>query len=443
MRVKFFQNAMALDIPNNAACHSNFARTAVIAILAAFASSISAAQDRATSSVIDLPYALSRTLSDNPDLIATGYQMQVLDAQILQAGIKPRPELYIEVENILGSGPNDLLRGMQTTGSIAWILERGVRTRRVSAARAGSTLLETEITLQRLDAAAETARRYVQCLVLQNRLQNATGGIRLGQEVVEATQRRVSAATTPTAELARAQADLRRMELVAEDIEHELEAAYHRLAQQWGSTDPEFSRVIGNLFSIPNIENFESLRERLAQNPDIERYLSLQRMNNAQLELEEARNKQSWRVSGGFRWLEQTSDHAFVADITIPLGNDNSNRGRIAEQRAIIARTEAEKQAQRLKIETDLYVIYLELEHSIHLTSAFANDMIPLYEQAMEETQLAYESGRYSYLEWSTSQLNLLNVRYELIDAAMNIYQNLIEIERLTGVTIEVPQLRQ
>jgi hypothetical protein len=39
--------------------------------------------------------------------------------------------------------------------------------------------------------------------------------------------------------------------------------------------------------------------------------------------------------------------------------------------------------------------------------------------------------------------LNLLNVRYELIDAAMNIYQNLIEIERLTGVTIEVPQLRQ
>ncbi len=132
-----------------------------------------------------------------------------------------------------------------------------------------------------------------------------------------------------------------------------------------------------------------------------------------------------------------------MADITSPRGNDNSNRGRIAEQRAIIARTEAEKQAQRLKIETDLYVIYLELEHSIHLTSAFANDMIPLYEQAMEETQLAYESGRYSYLEWSTSQLNLLNVRYELIDAAMSIYQNLIEIERLTGVTIEVPQLRQ
>jgi cobalt-zinc-cadmium efflux system outer membrane protein len=443
MRVNLFLNAMALDIPNNAACHSNFARTVVIAILAVLASATSAAQDIANTGVIDLPYAISRTLSDNPNLIAAGYQMQVQDAQILQAGIKPRPELIIEIENVLGSGPNDLLQGMQTTASIAWILERGVRARRVSAARAGSTLLETEITLQRLDAAAETARRYVQCLVLQSRLQNAMGGIRLGQEVVEATQRRVTAATTPTAELARARADLRRLELVAEDLQHELEAAYYRLAQQWGSTEPEFSRVIGDLLSIPNIENFETLRDRLAQNPDIERYLSLQRMNNAQLELEEAKNRQSWRVSGGVRWMEQISDHAFVADITIPLGKDNSNRGRIAERRAIIARTEAEKQAQRLRIETDLYVIYLELEHSIHLTQAFSDDMIPLYEQAMEETQLAYESGRYSYLEWSTSQLNLLNVRYELIDAAMSIYQNLIEIERLTGVTIEVPQLRQ
>ena len=176
MRVKLFQNALALDNPKDTACHSNIARTAVIAILAAFTAATSAAQDLATNSVIDLPYALSRTLSDNPNLIAAGYQMQVQDARILQAGIKPRPELNIEIENIFGSGPNDLLQGMQTTASIAWILERGVRARRVSAARAGSTLLETEITLQRLDAAAETARRYVQCLVLQSSLLNATGG---------------------------------------------------------------------------------------------------------------------------------------------------------------------------------------------------------------------------------------------------------------------------
>jgi len=293
------------------------------------------------------------------------------------------------------------------------------------------------------NAAAETAHRYVRCLVLQARLQNASEGIRLGQEVVIATERRVLAATTPTAELSRARADLRRLELVREDIEHELQSAYYRLSEQWGLSEPDFSRVIGNLFSIPAIEKFENLQAKLKLNPDIERYLSLQRVNEAQLQLEQARNKQSWKVSGGIRWLEQTRDHAFVADFTIPLGKDNGNRGRIAERRAIIAQTEAEKQAQELKLQTELFVIYQQLQHSIHLNDAFVNDILPLYEQAMEETQLAYEAGRYSYLEWSTTQLNLLNNRYELIDAAMNIYQNLIEIERLTGVSIEVPQLGQ
>jgi len=406
-------------------------------------SSIASAQNAASDVVVDLPYSLSRTLSDNPALVALGYQMRAQEARVIQAGIKPRPELYVEVENFFGSGPNDLLQGTQATASIAWILERGKRERRVAAARAGATVVETNISLRRLDAAAETARRYVRCLVLQAQLQNASEGIRLGQEVVTATETRVLAATTPTAELARARADLRRLELVREEIEHELQSAYYRLSEQWGLLEPDFSRVIGNLLSIPAIENFENLRAKLKLNPDIERFLSLQRVNEAQLQLEQARNKQNWRVSGGIRWLEQTRDHAFVADFTIPLGKNNGNRGRIAERRAIIAQTQAEKQAQELRLQTELFVMYQQLQHSIHLSEAFVNDILPLYEQAMEETQIAYESGRYSYLEWSTTQMNLLNARYELIDAAMSIYQNLIEIERLTGVSIEVPQLGQ
>jgi outer membrane protein, heavy metal efflux system len=86
-------------------------------------------------------------------------------------------------------------------------------------------------------------------------------------------------------------------------------------------------------------------------------------------------------------------------------------------------------------------VIYQELVHNVHLTEAIAQDILPLYESALQQTQLAYEAGRYSYLEWSASQLNLLNVRNDLIEAAHSIFHNLIEIERLTGVSVEVPRL--
>lgn len=418
---------------------SIFFSTSLLVMLAT-ALSLQAAENQG---VIDLNMAVANTLTDNPSLRAMGYQMQAQDARILQAGIKPAPQLNVELENVLGTGDNNLFESAQTTVSVAWVLERGVRERQVDAARAGTSVVESELNIKRLDEAAETARRYLLCLLLQTRMTNARGGITLAEEAVAAIQRRVEAGTAFNAELSRARAELARRELTLEDIEHELLSAYYRLGAQWGESEPSFSRVVGDLFEVPEVESFASLKSQLDENPDLTQFLSQQRLNEAQLRLEESRNKQSWRVSAGLRRLEVTSDQAFVAGFTIPLGRQNNNRGRVEEARSNIARTEMEAVAERVRLETELFVIYQELQHSIQLTEALRIEILPLYEQALEETQNAYDLGRYSYLEWNAAQSELLAARYDLIDASMGIFQNLIEIERITGVSVEVTQFSQ
>ena len=390
---------------------------------------------------LDLNTAITRALADNPALKAAGYQLQIQEARIVQAGIKPRPQLEIEVEDVFGSGVNDLLRGIQTTASISWILERGVRKSQISAARTRSSLIESDIAIQRLDVAAESARRYLESLDLQTRQIIAAQGVVLGEATVAAIEQRVNAGSAPAAELALALADLRRRQLIEEDIEHELLSANYRLAAQWGAREPDFSRVLGNLLDIPDIVSFEIFESRLDQNPNLERYLTAGRVYAAQLRLEQARNRQPWRVTTGFRWLNKTSDHGFVAGLSIPLGPADSNRGRVAETRARITQSQLERQSERLLLRTELFVIYQELIHSVQLTEAIAQDILPLYESALEQTQAAYETGRYSYLEWSTAQINLLSARNDLVEAAHGIFHNLIEIERLTGETVEVPRL--
>ena len=59
------------------------------------------------------------------------------------------------------------LHGAETTVSLEWILERGVRERMIDAAQSSVALGSAEIEVVRLDAAAETARRFVECLLLQ------------------------------------------------------------------------------------------------------------------------------------------------------------------------------------------------------------------------------------------------------------------------------------
>ena len=398
------------------------------------------AADTSLSSVIDLSESITHTLSDNPALKAFGVEMQVQEARELQAGIRPKPELFVELENVLGTDQYQALDSAQTSFNITWILERGVRERRIDAARAGVSVIASETTIKRLDAVAETARRYLMCLELQARMTNAEEGIRLAENNIDAIEARITAGSAPAAELARARAELARRQLVVEDIEHELLSAYYRLGAQWGETEPSFSRVSGNIFDRPEVDSFEMLKARLEQTPDLEKFISQQRLQEAQLRLEEARNRQSWTIMTGIRQIEQTGDQALVAGFTMPLGRQNSNRGRVEEVRADLARTALESEAERVRLETELFVFYQELRHSLQLTEALSSNIIPLYEEALTETVNAYEQGRYNYSELNAAQTELLAVREYFIESSISIFAQLIEVERLTGVQVEVPQ---
>jgi len=145
-------------------------------------------------------------------------------------------------------------------------------------------------------------------------------------------------------------------------------------------------------------------------------------------------------VSAGLRQLELTGDHAFVMDINVPLTRPDSNRGRLEEARANLSRTEAEAEAERVHIQTTLYVIYLELQHYIEVAAALRDNIIPLHEEALAETQNAYDIGRYSYLELATVQTDLLEARNELVDVSIEAHRRMIEIERFTGLSIEANQ---
>ncbi len=323
-------------------------RTGVAVWLLVFGTSVAAQPDPAADGpTLNLNQAVARTLARNPALLAFGHQLQAQDGRVLQAGLAPNPELNVMVENVLGGGRFSGVDGAESTLSIAWILERGVRQRRVESARAGASLLAVEADIVRLDAAAETARWFFANLSAQARRVNAREAVRLARQTVQAVQRRVAAGKAPQAELARAHAEVARLELQQEEIGHEWLSARRQLAAQWGQSEPQFTRVAGDLMALPRIASFEDLRVRLDENPDLARFLSRQRVDEAELRLARAQSKPNSRVSAGLRRFEISDDEALVANITLPLAIRNRNQGRIAEARAGVAQTQAEPSPAR------------------------------------------------------------------------------------------------
>jgi cobalt-zinc-cadmium efflux system outer membrane protein len=405
-------------------------RLALIATLVAL-STVAVAEGQ-----IDFEQAIENTLESNPALVSFGYQIKAQNGRIQQADMRPGVELGINLENVVGTGEFSGLDSAEATLSLAWVLERGKRQHRVDTARAELSLLESESEIRRLDAAAETARLYLLSLANQARLELADEAVTLAERTVTVVQKRVQAGRTPKADLARAEVEVSRMQLEREDFEHQLRTSIRNLSAQWGETSPAFSGVSGNLADLPGKGSFEALLGRVELNPNLRFFLSERRLREAELRQVEADARADWRVTAGIRQIQQTDDQALVAGITIPLGAKNRIQGRVATARADIARSDADRVVTRVQIETRLFALYEEFEHSLHRALALRDDILPRMENTLKETLRAYEMGRYSYFELRAAQNEALHARTEATMALIDAHRNIIDIEALTGVAL-------
>lgn len=387
----------------------------------------------ASVSSISLEDAVNRTLQGSPALVALGYQIQAGQGRLTQTKVEPSSELGLVVENALGSGQYAGVDGTETTLSLGWVLERGKREAYVNAARADVSALEAQREIQRLDVISRTAQLYLENLGYQERLSLAHEATALAEKTVATVRKQVTAGRVPTADLARAEAELARVRLAAEDIGHELKTARRWLAAQWGLSQADFSKVLGDPRQLPSPGSFASLLEQVDRNPNLSALLSQRRLRTAQLYSAEAQAKPDWHFNVGIRHLELTDDNALVAGVFIPLTGGESNRGRVAEARANLDVVEADRVATRLQIETQLFAVYEALEHSLHRSLTLRDEVLPRLERAAAETQRAYQVGRYSYRDLHMVQTELIATRTEFVDAAIDAHQRLIEIERLIG----------
>ncbi len=381
--------------------------------------------------------AVSRSLQRNPDLAAFSFDLKAQDGRIQQAGERAPLELGVLVENALGTGSRSSFQSAETTLSLGVLLEHGAPLRRAEAASAGRDSITTELDIKRFDIAAETARRFITVLEAQLIVDEVRSASELTRQTLNAVEARVKAAKVPRAEADRAQAQLARSRLEEEHAEHELLSARRRLAALWGQSELNSAAVRGELSTLPVLPAYESLRARLGKNPDFQRFVSEQRLREAELRVAETRRRPPWHVSAGVRRFEDGDDHAVVLGLTIPLASRDFGRGALVTAHAEAEAVAVRREALRVQLDSELFAIYQELKHAYTEVSVLRDDVLPKMQQAMASSRYAYERGRYSYLEWVAAQRELLDTRRSLLEASANAHLNRVEVERLTGASLE------
>jgi cobalt-zinc-cadmium efflux system outer membrane protein len=383
---------------------------------------------------LTLPEAFSRAMADNPGLRVFDLRLRGLEGRRLSAKQSPAYELGLEAENFLGSGELRGTESAEITLTLSSVIELGdKREARRAVVDSQLDLLEVERRAEALDLLGQITSHFVEALAIQEQLKLAAQAIELSQETHAIVSRRAREGAAPEADVLRAQAALSQARLELDRLQAEFDSRKMALAALWGATETDFHSLRGDLFQLPEVDSFESLFQRAKQSPAIGEYASEQRIREAELTLarSESRSNVSWQI--GLRRVEETGDSAVVAGVSVPLFTGERNRGVVRAAAAARNETEYQRENALVLLHARLFEAYRKRQMNIETVERMRSEVLPSLSEALELTRAAYESGRYSYLEWLAAQRELLTARQSLVDAASAAHLNQALIEQLTA----------
>jgi outer membrane protein, heavy metal efflux system len=389
---------------------------------------------------LTLEAAVHRTLANSPELAQLPYRLRAGAARVDAAGLRPAPELGVQLENVLGSGRTRGVEAAETTFALSQVIELGgLRQRRVDAAQRAVDALDIQARIAQLDVLAEVGRRFIHVASDEKQLALTGTATQLAERTVAEVERRVAAARAPAVELHRARIALSRAKVDQEHAEHELLSSRRLLAAMWGAREPDFGPVRAELFALPEVGEYGALIAHLASGPELLHFATEARQREAELRLVEAKAQAPLTVSLGLRRFEETDDTAAVVGFSLALFAARRAAPGIAEARARREVVDAEAAAAQVRAEASLFALVQELRHAITEAEMLRDEVLPLMQAALEATEIAWRRGRYSYLEWVDAQRERIDIERALIRSSANAHLFRVEIERLTGADANLP----
>lgn len=383
---------------------------------------------------LTLREALGRAIAASPRLTAADRDIGIASGQRLQAGALLNPEVSYEQDNSLGSGAYRGTRSAETTLQISQAFEWfGKRDARIAAGQAGVQTAEIQRRAVRLEVLSETAIAFVGVLGAQRRIQILDDQIAAIDRLTPLLQRRVDAGASSPAETGRAEVASALVKADRERLRATLSSARRELAVLMGDNAPKFSVASGRFDITGRPPSFQSVVAAIEANPQLARWTAIYAQRNAELLLARLKPYPDVRIGAGWRHFNDTNDDAVRLSVSVPIPVFDQNRGNILSAQESLAKTAAERQANRNTLIVVAGRAYDSLQGALRELSVLRDTAIPKADAASNEIEQGYGAGRFTLLEVLDAQSSVTQARLREQEALQNIHVAVATIEGLVG----------
>ncbi|MCW5704213.1 MAG: TolC family protein [Bradyrhizobium sp.] len=386
------------------------------------------------SQTITLGAALQRALAASPRLTAAERDIGIARGQRIQAGALLNPELSYEQDNSFGSGIYRGTKSAETTLQISQLFELfGKREARIAAGQAVVEATTVERQAVRLQILSETAIAFLNVLGLQRRIQILDDQVAAIDRLSPLLQRRVDAGASSPAETGRAEVASALVKADRERTKAALASARRELAVLMGDTSPKFGTVSGRLDTTGRPPSFQVVIAAIDANPQLVRWNAVYAQRNAELLLARLRPYPDVRLSAGWRHFNETNDDAVRLWVSVPIPVFDQNQGNILSAQENLAKTRAEREANRKTLLVVAGRAYDTLQGSLRELTILREIAIPKSRQASEAIFEGYGQGRFTLLEVLDAQASVVQAQLREQEALQNFHVAVATIEGLVG----------
>jgi len=383
---------------------------------------------------LTLQQAIAKAQANNPGIEAARINADIERARSDTLALGTPYRLEGDIENVAGTGELSGFDASETTLRLSKTLETGdKRTYRQELGDMRTQLATLEITVLETDLGARVSRRYAELLRQQETIILLGESVAIGRRTLAIVQKRVAVGVASEAEEASATVSLNRAELAGKRLDFEIVATRVGLASLWGTTQPGFTRVAGDIYSAPPLPQYATLKARLVDNPQIVRISTEARIRSAEQRVALSNQRADVEVSAGVRHLAASDDVAIVAGFSVPFGAKGRAEPLVRASNSDAARTALVHDGQVLELDASLRTLYQQLLASRTELIALREQIIPEAQRAVEFYEHGFELGSFSLLELTAAQERLLALRRDALDAATSFHLTLIDIESLLG----------
>lgn len=383
---------------------------------------------------LSLAQAVQLAMEGNPQIRTYKLRGDALAGELETASLNPEIRLSAEVENAMGTGDLNWFHGAEFTLALSRVIELGdKRTARSDVVNRRQSLLSAEQSVFELDLLSQVTSRYIDLVVAEQRLELHLRANLLASDILQSVSQRVAVGRAPNAEQARAAAELAMAGLAVQSAEFSVSAAQVHLSSLWGELNPDFAATGANLLQVDELSPVAELLVQLESNPMIEVFASEARLREAELSEARTRNSRDLELGVGIRHLAELNDTALLFQASMPLFKSNRASGAITTAQANLLRSGAEEATALRRMSSQLITLDQQRRLAVNEFQVLRDSVMPLFAEALEATRIAFEGGRYSYLEMSAAQKSLLDAEMNLIEAAARAHSLRVEIERLSG----------